>query len=735
MSNQSQYITALQAEHIKKKGTGIYLISAIVGAVFPILVFLVRTVSTPGQGDIFPYSHYFRFLADSAQPLTNFFLPLLIIIVTSRITQLDHRNGGWQLMETQPVKKWALYFSKFTVVLISILITLISLLIVGLVCGWLWSVSRTLPETAMLNLPVADILQLFSRLFVASILIAALQYLISVLVPGFIWSIIIGFSILLGGIILKSAGYNWEWYPTLLLGRVVDYTSSDLGHWFIYTEYFGLVAAALILFIGFKWYYHKTPKLAFFNRPAQTLSLIAVVAVTGLAMAFILKPKTMKPYHTTVLAGELNTDFDVKNIYIVNPLLEDTLATIPVTNKRFHFQTDSTMLFDQYDLYFGNYFRGGVYLGTNDSLYVKAEANPNGYRLKIYGTALAENRAPSQSRSWSRVAYYVEDNQLLDAPEVFGELLYEEWKDRRKEQDQFKTVDGFVPSDQYNIIQDKLLAVSYLNYWNRYLTKRKAAFPDAETPTIAVIQQIKSRVGFDEENLLGKQAYMEYLNYHLTSENKEDISAEEKLLKGIASLPAGSFRNKVLFYHLKQTLNNASDSKERTALLEKYATNFTSEHYYNKTLFVYNELQRLSKGEPAPAIDAINLDLDRVSLEDLKGKHVIIDVWATWCGPCKMQWPHFERLAIKYKEQAIHFVSLNCDTEQIKWELDAKGKSQTILQWHVPDLQKLIRDYNIPGIPRFILISPDGKFINAQMPMPSNKNFEDILRRELGLPE
>ena len=57
-----------------------------------------------------------------------------------------------------------------------------------------------------------------------------------------------------------------------------------------------------------------------------------------------------------------------------------------------------------------------------------------------------------------------------------------------------------------------------------------------------------------------------------------------------------------------------------------------------------------------------------MSLSDLKGKYVYIDVWATWCGPCNAEIPHLKKLEEEFEGRNIYFVSISCDDSRNAWE-------------------------------------------------------------------
>ena len=75
----------------------------------------------------------------------------------------------------------------------------------------------------------------------------------------------------------------------------------------------------------------------------------------------------------------------------------------------------------------------------------------------------------------------------------------------------------------------------------------------------------------------------------------------------------------------------------------------------------YDRIKNLKKGSPSPTFNYPDTSGKNISLESLKGKLVYVDVWATWCGPCKVQIPFLKQLEEKYREEDIAFVSLSID--------------------------------------------------------------------------
>ena len=137
----------------------------------------------------------------------------------------------------------------------------------------------------------------------------------------------------------------------------------------------------------------------------------------------------------------------------------------------------------------------------------------------------------------------------------------------------------------------------------------------------------------------------------------------------------------------------------------------------------YDRIKNLKKGSPSPSFNYPDTSGENISLESLKGKLVYVDVWATWCGPCKAQIPFLKQLEEKYREEDIAFVSLSIDQLKniSKWKdmiVDKELEGIQIIAdkaWR----SKFVTDYVIEGIPRFILIDKDGNLMDPMAPRPA----------------
>ncbi len=141
----------------------------------------------------------------------------------------------------------------------------------------------------------------------------------------------------------------------------------------------------------------------------------------------------------------------------------------------------------------------------------------------------------------------------------------------------------------------------------------------------------------------------------------------------------------------------------------------------------------LAPGNPSPTFNYDNFKGGKTSLESLKGKVVYIDVWATWCGPCRGELPHLQKVEKAYHGKNIAFVSISVDKNVEAWKKMVKDKNLGGIQLHADKAfsSKFVKDYGINGIPRFILLDKEGKIVNADAPRPSNKNLKKLLDETL----
>ncbi|AEE50468.1 peroxiredoxin family protein [Haliscomenobacter hydrossis] len=130
---------------------------------------------------------------------------------------------------------------------------------------------------------------------------------------------------------------------------------------------------------------------------------------------------------------------------------------------------------------------------------------------------------------------------------------------------------------------------------------------------------------------------------------------------------------------------------------------------------------RLMTGAVAPDFAQATPEGKDMKLSDLRGKYVLIDFWASWCGPCRRENPNVVRMYDQYKGKGFDILSVSLDNSRDKW---LQAIEQDKLAWkHVSDLKgwsnEVAQMYEVQGIPKTFLIDPQGKIIATDLRGPS----------------
>ena len=147
-------------------------------------------------------------------------------------------------------------------------------------------------------------------------------------------------------------------------------------------------------------------------------------------------------------------------------------------------------------------------------------------------------------------------------------------------------------------------------------------------------------------------------------------------------------------------------------------------------------VNKLKAGQPFPALPALtDLNDKEVKYEQLplKGKLLFIDIWATYCPDCRKELPALEVLQEDYKAEPITFVSISVDRDKEAWKTMVKEKKLGGIHLYAsPETKELFKElYDLRSIPRYMLIDEKGNIINANLPMPSDKNLKELITATL----
>jgi thiol-disulfide isomerase/thioredoxin len=121
------------------------------------------------------------------------------------------------------------------------------------------------------------------------------------------------------------------------------------------------------------------------------------------------------------------------------------------------------------------------------------------------------------------------------------------------------------------------------------------------------------------------------------------------------------------------------------------------------------EVATVEVGRAAPSYAAVTLTGDTVSLAAMKGKPVLLNVWATWCAPCKEEIPFLEQLFARHRGAGLEIVGVTVDArgEEEKVTEFARDIGMSYALWHDPD-QRVMSVFRSIGVPASYLIDRKG---------------------------
>lgn len=224
--------------------------------------------------------------------------------------------------------------------------------------------------------------------------------------------------------------------------------------------------------------------------------------------------------------------------------------------------------------------------------------------------------------------------------------------------------------------------------------------------------------GADENNFLAKNSLFE----EQTDMGSLLLSSEAVFFKGL---------DKKKTDDLKRLENKKLDPVFVDLQKKSIEVNYDEVVKYYKKNYEANLAKSKLNNTMSPSFDYENHKGGKTKLEDLKGKYVYVDVWATWCGPCRAEIPSLKAIEEKYHGKNIEFVSISIDVakDHDKWKSFVTDKSLGGIQlfadkdWN----SDFMKGYGINSIPRFILIDPNGKIVKSDAARPSNP----VLKEEL----
>ena len=209
--------------------------------------------------------------------------------------------------------------------------------------------------------------------------------------------------------------------------------------------------------------------------------------------------------------------------------------------------------------------------------------------------------------------------------------------------------------------------------------------------------------------------------------NPNDAENIKKFISEVNALKSDNIRADLAKGTFQLISPNTTVNKEIFDFINK---NVTDEKVKEAAKKAYDVATKLTSGSPSPKFSNYeNFNGGTTSLDDFKGKVTYIDIWATWCLPCRGEIPALKELEKKFHGKDVAFVSISIDQNKDEWKEFVKSEDLKGVQLFAENAfeSQFIQDYGIRQIPTFIIIDKEGKIVNADAPRPSSDEITGLL--------
>ena len=230
----------------------------------------------------------------------------------------------------------------------------------------------------------------------------------------------------------------------------------------------------------------------------------------------------------------------------------------------------------------------------------------------------------------------------------------------------------------------------------------------------------------------GVQILSEYMTFKIAGKkNGQDVDPYERMQMIAEEIKNPKLRETLALREGKYNLLYTKHMEDFYRLFDQLVQNDSLKKPVKEK---YDNLKSMLPGAPSPDFTAYDINGKEYHLKDFAGKALYIDLWATWCAPCKAEIPFLDKIKEQYKGKPVNFLSLDVYDKKDKWE--QMLKQQKLSGWQLINTNRempFLKKYVVDGIPRFILLDKDGKIVDANAPRPSSgKTLTELIDKTIG---
>jgi peroxiredoxin/uncharacterized protein YcfL len=238
------------------------------------------------------------------------------------------------------------------------------------------------------------------------------------------------------------------------------------------------------------------------------------------------------------------------------------------------------------------------------------------------------------------------------------------------------------------------------------------------SPEIEFIKEAQTTINGVQNSPEAQKLIADYSKAQTTSDQLAIQKAYQKLVTDASNKVAEQIRQSPPSLGVINVLQGQMLDKDEyfdvyVSTAEKLKKEWPNVSHAKDFVDMVDKMKTLAVGQFAPEISLPNPDGQVVPLSSLRGKYVLVDFWAKWCGPCRRENPNIVRAYNEYKDKGFTVYGVSLDRSKADW---LQGIQEDGLTWtHVSDLKywqsEAAKTYNITAIPFSLLLDPSGKII------------------------
>jgi peroxiredoxin len=288
----------------------------------------------------------------------------------------------------------------------------------------------------------------------------------------------------------------------------------------------------------------------------------------------------------------------------------------------------------------------------------------------------------------------------------------------------------FLELETESFYYDKMVRLVFYESNLQYL-KNDNSFKVSEN-----FPQLYNNLNLTNEKLLIHYNYLFYVNSYLKIKIAEKLKKNPDLDEVITGLEItneeidnNAIKERLIFWRYKWDFVK---SKNIDKAYQKFNLIVKNEKYQDIIRNKYLKIKKIGKGDIAPTFKFVDKDDSLVSLSDFKGNIVYIDIWNTYCKPCIVEIPKFEKLKNRFSKKKIKFVSICVNSPKENWKKMIEKKNLTGIQLFSKESNgEFFEKFMFNSAPRYILIDKKGKIVESHAGKPSDQKLIDEIERLL----